>query len=44
MILQLIGLVVMVSLIVAGVIWVGKNVRFGSSGKDEKTVDEKEVK
>lgn len=43
MILQLIGLVVMVSLIVVGVIWVGKNVRFGS-GKDEKTVDEKEVK
>lgn len=42
MILQLIGLIVMVSLIVAGVIWVGKNVRFGS-GKDEKTV-EKEVK
>lgn len=43
MILQLIGLIVMVSLIVAGVIWVSKNVRIGSD-KDEKTVDEKEVK
>ena len=42
MILQLIGLVVVVLLIVAGAGWVGQNVRFGK--QESKSVDEKEVK
>jgi hypothetical protein len=41
MILQLVGLVVVVALIAAGAVWLGKNVRFGSD-KIEKSQDEKE--
>jgi hypothetical protein len=42
MILQLVGLVVLVSLVVAGVIYFGKNVRFGED--KSKSLDEKEMK